>query len=110
MKVWVKALLGISLSFMCLFSSLGYASFADTLEASISAKMEIPYGLFITSVTTDSTSRIDRNEFSHLPHTTTLDTNISRTYSGEGAVTYRITVLNNTKLTYSYRKIYKWFF
>ena len=106
MKTWVKALLGISLSLMCVFSSLGYASFTDTLEASVSAKMEIPYGLFITSVTTDSTSRIDRNDYSHIQHTTTLDSNISRTYSGSGSVTYRITVLNNTNLTYSYRKIY----
>lgn len=106
MKAWLKVLLGISLSFMCLFSCIGYAALSGSLQIRESIKIEVPYGLFITSITDTATSRVDTNEYSYLPYTTTVDSTISRTYTGSGYVTYRITVLNNTNLTYSYRGIY----
>ena len=105
MKIWAKIGVVISLSFMCLFTSLGYAVLSDTLGIRGEAKTDIPSGLFITSVTTDSTSNIDNNSVSFLPYSTTIDSTISRSRS-TGTVTYNVTVLNNTTLTYSYRGIY----
>ena len=107
MKTWVKALLAVVLSFMCVFVCIGYASVSEVLIISGRAKADIPSGLFITAVSTDSTSRVDKNEVSYLPYTTTLDSTISRqSRYYAGTVTYKVTVLNNTKLTYSYRGIY----
>lgn len=105
MKTWVKVVFGIMLSFMCVFTSLGYASLSESLKINGSLKIDIPSGLFITNIITTGTSRVDKNEFSYLQYTTTVDSNISRS-SSTGSVTYKITVLNNTKLTYSYRGIY----
>ena len=99
MKKWTKALIAISLSLMCIFTSLGYATLTDSLGVRGEAKTEIPYGLFITSVSTDSTSNIDKNTVSYLPYSTTIDSTISRSKS-TGSVTYYVTVLNNTSLTY----------
>ena len=106
MKPWIKALLGIALSFMCVFSCVGYAALSDSLRIRGSAQNDVPAGLFITAVATDSTSRVDKNEVSFLPYTTTVDSTISRSGYNSGSVTYKITVLNNTKLTYSYRGLY----
>ena len=100
MKKWVKALLAVVLSFMCVFVCIGYASVSEVLIISGRAKADIPSGLFITAVSTDSTSRVDKNEVSYLPYTTTLDSTISRqSRYYVGTVTYNVTVLNNTKLT-----------
>ena len=107
MKMWVKAALCISLSLMCIFTSIGYAALNDELTINGSVKVEMPSGLFITAVSTESTSRVDKNDVSFLEYTTTIDSTISRQTSyREGVVTYNVTVLNNTELTYSYRGIY----
>ena len=107
MKSWVKAILCIVLSFMCAFTCVGYAAVSEVLLISGRAKADIPSGLFITAVSTDSTSRVDKNEVSHLTYTTTVDSTISReSWYYAGSVTYTVTVLNNTELTYSYRGIY----
>lgn len=106
MKKWMKILLGISLSFMCVFSSLGFAALSDSLRITGTAKTDIPAGLFITNISTSTTSRVDKYNVSYLPYTTTVDASIDRASNGAGSVTYRVTVLNNTKLTYSYRGIY----
>lgn len=106
MKKWMKILLGISLSFMCVFSSLGFAYLSDSLRISGTAKTDIPAGLFITAVSTESTSNVDDYNITYLQYSTTVDASIDRSRSGSGSVTYRITVLNNTSLTYSYRGIY----
>ena len=77
MKTWLKAILAISLSLMCVITNLGYATLTDSLQVRGEAKTEIPYGLFITSVSTDSTSNIDKNIVSYLPYSTTIDSTIS---------------------------------
>ena len=106
MKTWKISAICIMLTFLCLFSSLGYAAVTSTMRVSGTVKTDIPYGLFITSVTTTSTSNTDKNQVSYLQYSTTVDSNISRKGNSAGSVTYTITVLNNTKLTYSYRGIY----
>ena len=106
MKPWIKASIAIMLSFMCLFSCLGYASLSDFMNITGSAKTDIPSGLFITSISAASTSRVDHHNYSFLQYSTTVDTTIDRSNSGAGTVVYNVTVLNNTNLTYSYRGIY----
>ena len=106
MKTWKISVTCILLTFLCLFSSLGYAAVSGAMRVSGSVKNDIPYGLFITSVTTKSTSNTDKNLVEHKEYTTTVDSTISRKGNSAGTVTYTVTVLNNTKLTYSYRGIY----
>ena len=106
MKTWMKASICVTLSFMFCFLSIGFASLTDTLTISGSANVEIPSGLFIIDISTSKESSVDKNEASYLKYTTTVDSSINRANSGAGSVTYQITVLNNTRLTYSYRGLY----
>lgn len=106
MNTWKTCALCILLTFLCLFSGVGYAAISNTMQIKGSARVELPSGLFITNITVKGSSNVDKNEFSFKEYTTTVESNISRTSSGAGTVTYQITVLNNTKLTYSYRDIY----
>ena len=105
MKRWVKAIVCVALFFMCLFVGVGYAAVSDTLTIHGKVNVTVPEGLFIVDVSVNASSNVDRNEYEYLPYSTTMDTNISRR-SSTGSVTYRITVLNNTKRTYAYRGIY----
>lgn len=105
MKTWTKAVIAVSLSLMCIFTNLGYAALSDSMAIRGEATTNIPSGLFITSITTDSTANVDENDVTFLPYSTTVDSTISRSRS-TGTVTYNVTVLNNTGLTYSYRGIY----
>ena len=95
----------ILLAFLCLFTSIGYAAISAPMKVSGSAKIDIPYGLFITQVITKETSYVDSNYVEFLPHSTTVDSIINRA-NRAGTVKYEITVFNNTSLTYSYRDIY----
>lgn len=109
MKAWMKAVLCISLSFMCMFTCVGYALTSDNLNIRGKVKVDIPYGLFIINVSTKSMTNVDTNRCSvgYLPHSTTVKSTVNRkTYNSVSSVTYTVTVLNNTKLTYSYRDIY----
>ena len=63
----------------------------------------IPQGLFITAIDTDSTTSVDRNEVSFIEYTTTINSTINKARSGTGTVVYNVTVYNNTNLTYTYR-------
>ena len=105
MKTWMKSLLCISLSLMCLFTCVGYASITDFLTVNGTAKANIPSGLFITNIKTVSTTNTDKNEVSFLEYTTTVNSIISRR-SSTGTVVYEITVLNNTEHEYAYRGLY----
>lgn len=109
MKSWAKAILAISLSLMCIFTSLGYAALSVSLGIHGSTKIDVPYGLFIVKVTTKGMNNVDtdRCSVSYLPYSTTVQSTVNRKNSNStSSVTYTITVLNNTKLTYSYRDIY----
>ena len=106
MKRWIKASVCIALSFMILFMSVGYAALTDSMRVSGTAKIDIPYGLFIVNVDYGTSSNIDKNQASHLEYTTTLDSLLNGGSWGSGTATYQVTVLNNTNLTYSYRGLY----
>ena len=68
----------------------------------------IPEGLFITAIDTDSTSYVDSNEVNFIEYSTTINSTInrSRTTSRDSIVKYIVTVYNNTDLTYTYRDFY----
>ena len=111
MKPWKISVICILLTVLCLFTCVGYAALSDTLSINGAAKASIPSGLFITSVTTKESSRIDTNRSSvtYLEYTTTVDSTIRKNANNTaGTVTYTVTVLNNTKLTYSYRGIFSY--
>ena len=106
MSKWLKGLICAGLSLMFCFTCIGYAALTDTLSIRGTAKVDIPSGLFIINVSEKSRNNVDTQTVSYMEYTTTLDSMINRSSSGAGAVTYEITVLNNTDLEYAYRGIY----
>lgn len=50
MKKWVKVILGISLSFMCVFTSLGYAALSDKLNVTGEANVTPPDAIYIEGI------------------------------------------------------------
>ena len=105
MKSWIKASFCIGLSFIFLFMTVGYAAITVVRDIKGKAEVQIPYGLYIIGVEATGTD-VDHHSHEHLQFTTTLDSLIDRKSSKEGKVTYKITVLNNTRLKYSYRGLY----
>ena len=121
----ISIIMYVALSFMVLFISIGYASFTDDLTIRGSAEVEIPEGLFITEITTSSTTNIEHYTVDYLQYSTTVDTTIDKkndttsttssrpgrpgtttTTTYEGKVVYKITVFNNTKHEYAYRGLF----
>ena len=106
MKKWMKAVLCLSLSLMCIFSCIGYAALSDDLSVTGAAKIEIPEGLFITNIEETSSNNADSKTVTFFPYSTTVQTLLSRSGWSSGYVTYEITVLNNTAREYAYRGLY----
>lgn len=106
MKAWIKCLFCITLSLMFAFTCIGYAAITDHMIINGSANINIPSGLFITNISTISTSNTDKNTVSFLDYSTTVNSIISRSGSRAGTVVYEITVLNNTDHEYAYRGLY----
>ena len=113
MTKWMKAIICTALSFMFCFMSFGYAALTDRMGITGTAKIEMPSGLFIIDVSLNGQTNVDKNHVSYLEYTTTIDSTISRIGSNNwwgqqnsGSVTYHVTVLNNTRLAYSYRGLY----
>ena len=99
----------VALSFMCAFISVGYAALTDTFNIMGHAEIEIPYGLFITSIEPLSDSNLDVMDVSHVQYSTTVECSLSKVYSyngTNGSVTYEITVFNNTTREYAFRGLY----
>lgn len=97
----------VALSFMILFTGVGYSAITGSLHIKGTAKTDVPSGLFITAISTQSTSRIDVNNVEFITYTTTVDSTLSKSSSNRaGTVTYKITVFNNTKYEYAYRGLY----
>lgn len=97
-----KILIWTCLPIMLLSIMIGYAAIADDLrifgETNIEAKEYI--GVYIKEVTLVSTSNATSPKCDYiLP--TNLDSTVNATASG-GSVTYRVTVHNNTDVTYWY--------
>ena len=102
-KAWVKILFGILLSLMLAFTSIGYAAYTDNLSITGAGSYKAYEGIYITKVERVATSSASTSSFSPIENTTTVDTTLRKTSSwSEGTVTYKITVVNNTKSKYSY--------
>ena len=106
MNTWKISGICILLTFLCLFTSIGYASFSSTMKVAGEATIEVPEGLFITKVEEIARNNVDTRTVSHVQFSTTVNSIVSRQNAGSGYVTYRITVLNNTKYEYAYRGLY----
>lgn len=98
----------IALSFMFVFSTIGYSALSDNFRFSGEAKVDIPSGLFITNITREgSVSGLDKYTADFISYSTSVNTTLSKSSDRTaGSVTYRITVYNNTKYEYAYRGLY----
>ena len=56
MKSWMKVLICVLLSFMCLFTCVGYAQFTSTVEVKGDATVEPPNAMFIVSISNVQTN------------------------------------------------------
>ena len=112
MNAWKVSATCMLLAFLCIFSSIGYAKLSGSLTIDGQINVQVPYGLFITAVEVadkpaPSNLNTTRSTVTFVQYSTTVDSTIRAAKSGTAtSVTYKITVLNNTNLTYSYRKIY----
>lgn len=61
MKTWMKMILGISLSFMCLFVSVGYAGFTSEMSIHADAELSPPNAVFIVNISNVQTSNATIN-------------------------------------------------
>lgn len=105
MKNFRNIILCVALFFAFSLICVGYAALTDTMTIFGKADITLPEGLFIVDVSVNGSSNMDRNDFTYLPYSTSVDNTLSRSRS-TGSVTYKITVLNNTKRTYAYRGLY----
>ena len=120
-----KIFLSIALSFILVFTVIGYAALTDNLSLQGTASVQIPEGLFITEIKTLGTNNVNHQAVSFLQYTTTVDSTIDKkddtttttpgrpgrpgtttTTTYDGSVTYEITVFNNTKYEYAYRGLF----
>ena len=98
MKVWVKVLLGILLSFMCVFTSLGYAGFTSQMLIAGSANLTpAQYDIYISDVSVNSGQSV-----MHTNHFSTIFT--SRVINS-GKTIFTITVKNQSSKTYVYERV-----
>ncbi len=101
------ALLCTVLSLVFCFLSIGYAAVSDPFLIRGSADIEVPSGLFITKIEELSSSGLRTHDISFEPYSTTVKCSLRKSSnSTAGSATYRITVRNNTKRAYTYRKLY----
>lgn len=103
----IKVSVCLVLSFAFLFTCVGFAALTDRLTVKGLVEVEIPSGLFIVGIVSNSPSYLDKNEFKHIEYSTTIISNLSKSSSRTaGSVTYQVTVLNNTKYEYAWRGLY----
>ena len=95
MKAWVKSLICISLSFMCLFACVGYASVTGDLLVRGTIEAKPPQMIFIKNVSGGAYLNPDKTMYSG----TVLATDVTLI---NGEAVYTVTVFNNTDVTYYY--------
>ena len=100
MKNWVKALLCVSLSLMCLFTGVGYAAITRDLRIVGDASLEPPKEIYIIDVS--GGSYIDPNTLAYTGTVVSSDLTLRQNESGTYGAAYSITVFNNTDVSYYY--------
>ncbi len=103
-----KIILTAVISFSICFITVGYAAITGQLSLNVNIESVAPEGLFITELTVSTNpNRLDVCTASFAPYSTAVDCSLSKSSSSRaGSVTYKITVLNNTKYEYAYRGLY----
>ena len=113
-----KGLVALFLVIATLFTNVGYAELSDMLRIHGSAKVETPYGLFITEIVKKGESNINHESHTFVAHSTTVEAIIdkkddtktgsrpSTTTKYTGSISYEIKVYNNTEYEYAYRGLY----
>ncbi len=92
MKMYIKILLGISLSFMCIFASLGYATLSDDLMVSGSVQAEVPDYKELVITEAVAVSGTSASETS----TRVIPTTVKSTITGKAGdkIVYKLTAHN----------------
>ena len=100
MKVWMKILLGISLSFMCILTSIGYAQLSSNLNIMGDVDAEPPKAVYITSITTNGLGGASAvvNNYSM----TLVNSKVTLSNAFASVVTFTITVYNNSTVVQGY--------
>lgn len=97
MKIWVKALLGIMLSFMCIFTCVGYAAISGSMyiDGQVQARPPVYTDLVITDIVVCSGENVVQKTSRVVP------TNVRSTFTGKAGdtVTYQITAHNYSEST-----------
>ena len=99
MKTWVKCLMCISLSLMCMLTCVGYAAVSGNLSISgtVSATAAPPsYDVYISSVTPNAGAGIKIKN--------TAGTLLTATVSGAGSATFTVEVTNVSSQAYVYER------
>ena len=100
MKMWIKAILGISLSFMCLFTCVGYAAVSGNVVINGNVEAKPPNAIFIVDIYNVQTSKATVNLSPvniGYPSTKVLS---DITFEGNGSyVKFDVRVLNGTEYT-----------
>lgn len=100
MKRWMKVALCISLSLMCLFTSVGYAAVDGSLFVSGSTEMSPPKAVYITSITTGGIEGATATVNNYSMTVVNSKVTLSNTFAG--VATFTITVYNNSDITQGY--------
>ena len=100
MKAWIKALIGISLSLMCLFTCMGYAALSGTVFVRGTAESSPPEALFISDVS--GGQYIDPNTLAYSGTVVSSNLTLRENANGEYEAFFDITVFNNTDTSYYY--------
>lgn len=100
MKMWMKIALCISLSFMCIFVCVGYASLNSELTINGMAESSPPDALFITNVS--GGNYIDPNTLYYSGTIVSSTITLRENTSGEYEAFFDVTVFNNTPESYYY--------
>ena len=95
MKMWIKAILGISLSFMCLFTSVGYAAISNNLLINGNVEVEPPHAVFITAITSGPAVAEGNATVNHYSNTI-ANLSVSLGNDSSSSKTLHVTIFNNT--------------
>lgn len=103
MGIKAKVMLASLLTFVFLFSCVGFAQVSNVLTLTGSANAAPPQGLYITAESPAGTTNATSNSVSHIPLTTSLIVDAERGSSwGSGTANYTVTIWNNTPYIYAY--------
>ena len=100
MKAFIKVLISISLSLMCMFSCVGYAVLSTNMTIDGTVTVEPPKAVYITSVTTSGLNggSATVNNFS----LTVLNSYVRLANRANSTATFTITVYNNSDVVQGY--------